>query len=1159
MSLKAIKQFATRGVGRIPLNAFLVVPFIVQIAGIVSVVGYLSFKSGQNAVNDLAAQLRQQISDRTEQKLDAYLSIPRQLNQINVDAVELGLLKLNDFTTTGRYFLKQMQAFEIGYNNFGNIKGEFIGVERLNSGKLLINEVSESKQLGKLYVYTTDAKGNRTRLKEIKNYDPRSEAWFSDTFKAGKPTWSPIYEWEDKPEILSVSYNYPLYDRERKFIGVIGIDLILSQIGEFLRTLKISPSAKTFIIERDGFLVATSASEAPYTLKNGNATRIKASQGQDRLMRETARFLERKYGNLQQIQKARFLDFKLEGERQFVQVTPWQDKFGLDWLIVVVVPEADFMGQINNNIRTTIVLCLAALGVAVVVGILTARWIILPILRLKDAAIALSQGNFDSIVPLNRKDELGILANAFNSMAQQLQASFATLETQNAELQRLDKLKDEFLANTSHELRTPLNGIIGLAESLVDGATGELPDTTKANLNTIIASGRRLANLVNDLLDFSRLRHKHIELQLTAVGLREIVDLVLTFCQTQVGQKSLQLINAIDPETPLVLADENRLQQILYNLVGNAIKFTESGIVEVSAQLVFPEPPPSDDERLFATTGNLAISVKDTGIGIPEDRYEKIFESFEQADGSTAREYGGTGLGLAVTQKLVELHGGEIHLTSQVGVGSEFVFTLPLARSADSKLQRWEDRERNRSLSLKDLRQAQDLQATKSTAQMIAKLSDRCPLILTDNKPKVNSQFRILIVDDEPVNLQVLANHLLLENYAIAQATNGFEALEILNRGFKPDLILLDVMMPRMTGYEVCQKIRESFPALELPIVMLTAKNQTEDLVQAFNLGANDYLTKPFVKKELLARIKTHISLSKINAAYGRFVPHDFLKFLGKESIIDVELGDHTYKEMTILFSDIRSFTTLSEQMSPEDNFNFINSYLKRVSPVIRNRNGFIDKYIGDAIMALFPRCADDAVKGAIEMQEQIRLYNAHREMQGYVPISSGMGLHTGDMMLGTIGEEQRMESTVISDAVNLASRLESLTKPYGAKILISQETLYSLADMEKFHYRFLDRVRVKGKNQAIAIFEIFDGDPEEVRALKLQTKSEFERAIVYYYQQQLEPAEQIFQEILRLNPEDRAAALYLTRCTQNPDSLPIEGELGTEILTSNYSVTLGE
>ncbi len=396
-------------------------------------------------------------------------------------------------------------------------------------------------------------------------------------------------------------------------------------------------------------------------------------------------------------------------------------------------------------------------------------------------------------------------------------------------------------------------------------------------------------------------------------------------------------------------------------------------------------------------------------------------------------------------------------------------------------------------------------------------------------------EFKILIVDDEPINLQVLANNLSLENYSITQANNGLEALEIIENGFQPDLILLDVMMPRMTGYEVSQKIREKFMANELPILMLTAKNQVSDLVEGFTSGANDYLTKPFNKKELLARIKTHLNLLKINSAYGRFVPQDFLKFLGRESILDVRLGDHVQKEMTILFSDIRSFTNLSEEMTPQENFNFINNYLKEVSPVVRNHKGFIDKYIGDAVMALFPESADDAVKSAICMQKQVTRYNQELTGENLPPIAIGVGVHTGTLMLGTIGERERMESTVIADAVNLASRLEGLTKFYGAGILISEDTLNGLK--ETYQYRFLERVTVKGKKKAVGVFEIYNHEPEEMQRLKGETGAAFTEAVDLYTQQKYAEAQEKFEKILGINPGDRVVKLFGDRCCEYRES----------------------
>lgn len=354
-----------------------------------------------------------------------------------------------------------------------------------------------------------------------------------------------------------------------------------------------------------------------------------------------------------------------------------------------------------------------------------------------------------------------------------------------------------------------------------------------------------------------------------------------------------------------------------------------------------------------------------------------------------------------------------------------------------------------------------------------------------------------------------------------------------------------------MTGYEVCQKIRAKFPAYELPIVLLTAKNQVSDLVEGLESGANDYLTKPIYKKELLARIKTHIHLSKINIAYSRFVPREFLRFLEKESILDVTLGDQVQKEMTILFSDIRDFTSLSENMSPKENFDFINSYLKGVGPVIRNHHGFIDKYIGDAVMALFPESPQAAVRAAIAMQKQVYIYNSENPHHGQIAI--GVGLHTGTLMLGTIGEEERMESTVISDAVNLASRLEGLTKLYGAGILISEETLLVLKDIWEFNSRFLGRVRVKGKKTAVGVYEVYDGDPDILRELKTQTLPDFERGVEIYDLKDFTKSREIFESIVQINESDKAAQLYLKRC-QEMENYRISQEWdGEETFTDTF------
>ena len=402
-------------------------------------------------------------------------------------------------------------------------------------------------------------------------------------------------------------------------------------------------------------------------------------------------------------------------------------------------------------------------------------------------------------------------------------------------MKRADKLKDEFLANTSHELRTPINGIVGIVESLIDGATGKLADNTKANLKMVVASGQRLSSLVNDILDFSKLKNQDIALQIKPVDLRALIEVVMVLSKSLIKSKDLKIKNWIAEDIPPVEADENRIQQVMFNLIGNAVKFTEMGEITISAV--------RKDRCVY-------LAVQDTGIGIPQDRLASIFESFEQADGSTAREYGGTGLGLTISRKLIQLHGGDIEVSSKVGEGSIFTFSLPvtLGEAAETPIATVHN-------LLETVQEPED--ELQDDQIMITIENDNTVVGLGNN----NAGYKIMIVDDEPINIQVLQNQLMLYNYKTVTATNGMQALKQLATT-QPDLILLDLMMPKMSGYEVCCKIRETYGAVILPVIMLTAKNQVTDLVQGLDCGANDYLTKPFHKEELLARVQTHIQFA---------------------------------------------------------------------------------------------------------------------------------------------------------------------------------------------------------------------------------------------------------------------------------------------------------
>jgi class 3 adenylate cyclase/HAMP domain-containing protein len=275
---------------------------------------------------------------------------------------------------------------------------------------------------------------------------------------------------------------------------------------------------------------------------------------------------------------------------------------------------------------------------------------------------------------------------------------------------------------------------------------------------------------------------------------------------------------------------------------------------------------------------------------------------------------------------------------------------------------------------------------------------------------------------------------------------------------------------------------------------------------------------------------KYHARQEAYLQAYGKFVPHEMLPLLGKPSILDVKLGDHAEMDMAVLFSDIRSFTKLSESMTPFENFNFINSYLRRMGPEIRANHGFIDKYIGDAIMALFPAGPEDAITAAVAMNRRLVEYNEHRAKSGYPPIAIGVAVNAGRLMLGTVGEHERMDGSVISDAVNLCSRLESLTRVYGAKVLTTGKTLKGLTSRGAFSSRFIDRVRVRGRREAVLLFEVLDAEKDEVRAQRESYRSEFASAQRMYYGQEFGDASKIFTELAQANPEDPVLSIYRSR-----------------------------
>lgn len=672
----------------------------------------------------------------------------------------------------------------------------------------------------------------------------------------------------------------------------------------------------------------------------------------------------------------------------------------------------------------------------------------------------------------------------------------------NTQLRRVDKLKDEFLANTSHELRTPLHGIVGLTEALLDGAAGAVPPAMQKQLGMIANSGKRLTYLVNDILDFSKLKNHQLPLTRTHVDLRVVADLVIGLCRPLVGSKKLQIENRLDGKTDRVFADENRIQQIMLNLVGNAVKFTPAGTITVHAE--------SHQTAKGSESPLLAITVTDTGPGIAADQLEVIFQPFEQLDGGVTREYGGTGIGLAITRALVELHGGELWVRSELAKGSAFTFTMPLATTKYSTASR----------------------TAQETVGSISALTEDSALFGEELVSPHQQGARILVVDDEMVNRQVLKNFLSLAHYHVTTAENGLQALELIANEPRFDLVVLDLMMPQLSGLEVCQEIRKHHSASELPVILLTAKDQESDFLAGFDAGANDYLTKPFSKKQLLKRLNTHLELASIHLATMRFVPIEFLKILEKERITDIQLGDQVQREMTVLFADMRGYTSFAESLDPAEAFTFLNHFLGRMGPEIKKHGGFVNQYYGDGIMAIFPKSALAAVHAGIDMQSVIRRYNQERMSKNRQPITVGIGIHTGPLTMGIIGDNERMDTGVVSDTVNTASRMENLTKRYGATIVLSEAAVAALHGTS-LTIRQLDRDLVKGKRNPLGIYEVLEGESALRQEAKKQTMALFQQGVHCWITGEYSGVTKLMRQVLNSDPDDVAATYLLKKATQ--------------------------
>ncbi|MFC5402632.1 ATP-binding protein [Cohnella soli] len=447
----------------------------------------------------------------------------------------------------------------------------------------------------------------------------------------------------------------------------------------------------------------------------------------------------------------------------------------------------------------------------------------------------------------------------------------------NDQLRKADKMKDQFLANTSHELRTPLHGMMNIAQTVVAKERSNMGEKSLKDMEMLITVSRRMSYLLGDLLDVTRLQEHRIALNQEPLRIQSIVPGVAGMLEYMLVDKPVRLIADIDQSLPPVMADEQRLVQILYNLLHNAIKYTEEGTITVSA---------------FASRdGRLVVQLADTGVGMDEETVSRVFLPYEQGTYGIS-DGRGIGLGLSICKQLVELHGGKLIVQSEPGKGSVFSFDLPPARELDLLATR-------PPLVLAEMANEDSVGNGKrgrweamSARFQVAAIEEHASLLNQEGAAN------ILAVDDDPVNLNVLVGILSTQPYRVTTARSAREALALLDRT-QWDLIIADVMMPQMSGYELTKLVRERYSASELPILLLTARSQPDDMYAGFSAGANDYVTKPVDALELNYRIRALVQVKRsvnerlrMEAAYLQAQIHPHFLFNTLNSIMSLSHTD---------------------------------------------------------------------------------------------------------------------------------------------------------------------------------------------------------------------------------------------------------------------------
>jgi signal transduction histidine kinase/class 3 adenylate cyclase len=644
------------------------------------------------------------------------------------------------------------------------------------------------------------------------------------------------------------------------------------------------------------------------------------------------------------------------------------------------------------------------------------------------------------------------------------------IEEQANKLIEMDQIRNRFIANITHEFRTPLALTIGPLEDALEERFGTVNPDLQNQLHVMLRNSRRLLRLVNQLLDISKIEATEMKLNKQLTNITLFCEEICQAFTPYLERKNIDFNCEVGKQEIYIELDEEKLEKILNNLLSNAIKFTQNnGHIKLHLEKI----------KTHENEG-IQIAIKDNGPGISNEFLPNIFDRFFQVDGSSTREYEGTGIGLSLVKELVDLHGGNIKVNSELGFGAEFIIFIPgkISNKSDKGFSK-KPHTKNNILNI----------------EMAAYENENVHVLQSQNKSK--NKHTVLIVDDNQ-DIRHYLNTCLSSKYIVVQACDGVDGLNKA-RKHKPEIIITDIMMPKMDGYEFCKTIKQDAELNHIPVIFLTAKSSEEMKLEGLKTGADDYLSKPFSAKELLARTENLITIRQQHKELKKLNQELELKVKDQldELVKNKRLGSYFSKKMlqqllrhedaadlittrrniTIFFCDLCNFTDLTDRIETEQTTIILNQYLTEMTTLIEQHGATVIQIIGDAIMAFFGAPdemesdvqAINAVHLGIAMQNKIKTLSDEWLQAGMeYQASSRIGIHQDYVTVGNFGSQHYMEYTAVGRGVNLASRLESTCTPGNIKL---SYPVYLLAK-DNFTFSVLKEESFKGFARKIKVCE---------------------------------------------------------------------------------------